>query len=85
MSVLEGKQNIIRQTMTGMTLHMFKEKLDYSSKKIEALEHNKSKERTKELQHHAAMIDDIKTRIETVIESQSSLKETEGILSGMFR
>lgn len=81
---LEEKQNIIRQVMSAQTLHMFQEQLDYSSKKVEALKHDKSKDGTKELKHHAAMIQDIKTRIETVIESQSSMKETKGILSRLF-
>ncbi|MDO7485474.1 hypothetical protein Q5O89_05170 [Peribacillus frigoritolerans] len=82
---LEEKQNIIRQSMPAMTLQMFQEQLDYSSKKIEALKHDKSKEGTKEFQHHAAMIQDIKMRVETIIESQSSLKETKEILSGLYR
>ncbi|MDW7614890.1 hypothetical protein SC499_09135 [Peribacillus simplex] len=49
------------------------------------MKHDESEEGTKELQHHAAVIRDIKTRIETVIESQSSMKETEEILSGLYR
>ncbi|WP_336863860.1 hypothetical protein [Peribacillus frigoritolerans] len=81
---LEEKQNIIRQVMSAQTLHMFQEQLDYSSKKVEALKNDESNEGAKEFKHHAAMIQDIKMRVETVIESQSSLKETEGILSRLF-
>lgn len=82
---LKEKQNIIRQVMSAQTLQMFQEQLNYSSKKIEALKNDKSKEGTKEFQHHADMIQGIRMRIETVIESQSSMKETEEILSGLYR
>ncbi|MES1040628.1 hypothetical protein FOA20_14260 [Peribacillus simplex] len=70
--------------MPAQTLHMFQEQLDYSSKKVEALKHDKSKEGTKEFKHHTAVIQDIKTRIETVNESQSSMKETKEILSRLY-
>lgn len=71
--------------MSEMTLHMLKEQWGYSSKKVEALKHDKSKDGTKELNYHAAIIQNIKTRIETVIESQSSMKETEEILFRLYR
>ncbi|WP_352924200.1 hypothetical protein [Peribacillus simplex] len=48
------------------------------------MKHDKSKEGTKEFKHHTAVIQDIKTRIETVNESQSSMKETKEILSRLY-
>lgn len=75
--------NLIK--MTDEQRALFKEQVEYSTQKMQELKNDNSKEGKEEFFRHAEIIKDMRSRLETHVNSQKNIQNVNEALSNLYR